>query len=144
MVVAEKVAINPTNNESDVLEFSFPRGVAGFPEALRYGFIYQGLGNMVCMQSIDTPEASFILTPWDTEKLGDTPSLTAEQRACLQASSHEHVMWLLVLNPFADQEWVTANLKAPIAINQDKQIGMQCIRNGAKLELRFPWMRQPQ
>ena len=143
MVVAEEVAVETTDNAPDVLEFSFPRGVAGFPDALRYGFIYQGLGNMVCMPSMDCPEASFILTPWETEKLGDTPTLTAEQRSCLQVSSNEHVMWLLVLNPFADQKWVTANLKAPIAINEEQLIGMQCIRNGANLELRFPWMRQP-
>jgi len=143
MVVAEKVAVEHIDDNQDVREFTFPRGVAGFPDALRYGFIYQGMGNMVCMQSMDSPEASFILTPWDEQKLGEKPTLSKEQRACLQISDDEDAMWLLVLNPFADKDWVTANLKAPIAISESSQLGMQCIRNGAGLDLRFPWMAQP-
>ena len=52
-------------------------------------------------------------------------------------------MWMLVLNPFADKQWVTANLKAPIALNQEQRIGLQHIRHENQLDLRYPWMRQP-
>ncbi len=124
-------------------EFAFPRGVAGFPQAHRFGFIYEGKGNMLCMQSLDFPEASFILTPWDKQKLGEHPTLTKEQRTCLKASEDDVISWMLVLNPFADKEWVTANLRAPVAINESRQTGMQCIFNDDTLKLRYNWMLQP-
>ena len=123
--------------------FNFPQGIAGFPDATQFGFIYEGRGNMVCLQSIDMPEAAFILTPWDEERLGKTPSLSQEQRHCLDLSEESALIWMVVLNPFADPEWVTANLRAPIAINMVSRRGVQCIRQEPDLELRFQWMRQP-
>ena len=97
------------------------------------------------MQSLEQPEAAFILTPWDEKKLGKKPSLTAEQRDCLQLSvdDMDDVMWMLVLNPFADKKWVTANIRAPIALNIHARRGIQCIHQGNELELRYRWMPQP-
>lgn len=132
-----------TDKQADVREFIFPRGLAGFADAFRFAFIYEGKGNMVCLQSLDHPEASFILTSWDTSRLGQPPQLTAEQRDCLRISANEEVRWMIVLNPFADKNWVTANLKAPIAISESTQTGLQCIRNQNNLELRFHWVKQP-
>lgn len=128
-------------------EFVFPRGLAGFGDAHRFGFIYEGQGDMICMQSLDTPEAAFILTPWDEPRLGATPELNAEQRDCLHLTSNEEqgssIMWMLVLNPFADQAWVTANMRAPIALHANAGRGIQCIRHDTSLELRYHWMPQP-
>jgi len=50
---------------------------------------------------------------------------------------------MLVLNPFADKEWVTANLKAPVALNSQSRLGLQCIRQEADLDIRYLWMPQP-
>jgi len=133
----------PTQHLNHMREFLFPRGIAGFPNAKRFAFIYEGKGNMLCLQSIDQAEASFILTPWDTSRLGSTPSLSHEQQECLNIANEEGLQWFVVLNPFADKTWVTANLKAPIAISESEQTGLQCIRNQANLDLRFPWMKQP-
>ncbi len=138
-----KTLSETSNKAAEVREFLFPRGLAGFAEAFRFAFIYEGQGNMLCLQSLDQPEASFILTPWDTSRLGQPPQLSSEQRDCLKISANEEVRWMVVLNPFADKDWVTANLKAPIAINESNQTGLQCIRNQNDLELRFHWMKQP-
>lgn len=135
--------VEAESHEKDLREFIFPRGIAGFPDASHFAFIYEGKGKMLCMQSIDQPEASFILTPWDSKRLGEPPMLTKEQRTCLKTSANEEVLWMLVLNPFADKNWVTANLKAPIAISENTQTGVQCILNNADLELRYQWMPQP-
>jgi len=123
--------------------FRFPQGMAGFSEAREFGFIYQGHGDIVCIQSIDQPEAAFLVTPWDTQRLGPTPILSAEQRQCIQISSQDQVMWMLVLNPFADEQWVTANLKAPVALNPELRMGLQCIRHEADLDIRYRWLAQP-
>ncbi|MDX8387695.1 MAG: flagellar assembly protein FliW [Ghiorsea sp.] len=135
--------VKTASNENDLRTFTFPRGIAGFPGASSFAFIYEGKGQMLCMQSIDQPEASFILTPWDEKRLGSAPVLTKEQRTCLKISANEDVVWMLVLNPFADKQWVTANLKAPIAISESTQTGLQCILNNAGLDLRYQWIPQP-
>jgi len=132
------------NNSNPLREFVFPRGIAGFPNATRFAFIYEGKGEMLCLQSINQAEACFILTPWDTNKLGEPPQLSHEQKTCLNIANDEGLLWFIVLNPFADKTWVTANLKAPIAISETEQTGLQCIRNQADLDIRFPWMKQPQ
>ncbi|HIP06591.1 MAG TPA: flagellar assembly protein FliW [Mariprofundaceae bacterium] len=133
----------PQNLENKLREFTFPRGIAGFSGATRFAFIYEGQGDMLCLQSIDQPEASFILTPWDASRLGQAPQLSKEQLECLSMSETQDIRWFVVLNPFADKTWVTANLKAPIAINEAEQTGLQYIRNQKQLELRYKWMKQP-
>lgn len=127
-------------------EFIFPQGLAGFGDAHRFGFIYEGKGDMICMQSLDSPEAAFILTPWDEQRLGAAPELNAEQKDCLHLTNDgeqgDSIMWMLVLNPFADQAWITANMRAPIALHANEGRGIQCIRHDASLELRYRWMPQ--
>ncbi|WP_231368625.1 flagellar assembly protein FliW [Mariprofundus ferrooxydans] len=123
--------------------FYFPQGMIGFSDAHEYGLIYEGVGKIACLQSIDHPEAAFLLTPWDEPRLGPPPELNREQIQCIDAEDAENVLWMLVLNPFADKQWVTANLKAPVAVNTEKRIGLQCIRSEPELELRFHWMPQP-
>ncbi len=134
----------PGNHDKPLREFVFPRGIAGFPRATRFAFIYEGRGDMLCLQCINQAEACFILTPWDTNRLGTPPQLSSEQKACLNIANDEGLRWFVVLNPFADKHWVTANLKAPIVISEAERTGLQCIRNQADLDIRFPWMKQPQ
>jgi len=141
MLATQKQSLTSADN---VREFEFPRGIAGFPGATRFAFIYEGKGNMLCLQSINQPEASFILTLWDESRLGEPPKISAEQMDCMHISDAQDVQWFVVLNPFADATWVTANLKAPIAISADKQTGLQCILNQKDLDLRYRWMKQPQ
>ncbi len=135
---------NMTESAHDYAEaFHFPQGLAGFSEAKEYGFIYEGQGDIMCLQSIDQPEAAFLITPWNEKRLGSVPALSADLSACLQVDQPADIMWMLVLNPFADKEWVTANLKAPIALNSQSRLGLQCIRQDTDLDIRYPWMAQP-
>ena len=123
--------------------FHFPQGLAGFSDAKDYGFIYEGRGDIICIQSLDRPEAAFLLTPWDQARLGDYPALPSDMAACIEAHADSEIMWMLVLNPFADKVWVTANLKAPIALNTHSRLGIQFIRADANLDIRYHWMRHP-
>lgn len=123
--------------------FLFPQGMAGFSDARQFAFIYQGHGDIVCLQSIDRPEAAFLVTPWDQARLGEQPVLPVDQQACIGGTDSEQILWMVVLNPFADTKWVTANLKAPLAIHLESRIGLQCIRPEPDLNLRYHWMPQP-
>ena len=129
--------------EIDEIEpLCFPHGMVGFPETKKYVVLNSGGGDIVCFQSMEQPEASFLITPWDEARLGSAPALTPDQKNALEYSDTHNILWLLVLNPFADREWVLANLQAPIALNQDTGLGMQCIQADPRLELRFHWMPQ--
>jgi len=128
--------------------YVFPQGLAGFGSAHEFGFIYEGTGDLVCMQSFDQAEAAFILTQWDTQRLGLPPEVSQEQLVCVsltreQLKQSDDVLWMLVLNPFADAEWVTANIRAPILLNTATRRGIQCIQRDTSLPLRYHWMKHP-
>ncbi len=128
----------------DARPWHFPQGIAGFPDARDFGLIYEGRGQVACLQCIDHPEAAFLLTPWDEARLGPPPELDEAQRQCLELEEGGEALWMLVLNPFADPEWVTANLRAPIAFNPQCRLALQLLRADERLDLRHRWMPQPE
>ena len=138
---ATKTVMKPETISNEA--FNFPQGLAGFGEAHEFGFIYEGYGDIVCLQSLDSPEAAFLITPWDEERLGPVPKLPNEQCSCINTQAQNQIMWMLVLNPFSDKQWVTANLRAPIALNMVARLGLQFIRADSELEVRYRWMKQP-
>ena len=121
--------------------YLFPQGLAGFPDDITFAMIYPGQGDYICLQSMDNLDAAFVLTPWDQQRLGLPPALSPDEIRLLQLRPGDVPIWMLVLNPFVDSEWVTANLRAPIVINESARIGMQSIRPEEK-EIRFPWVKQ--
>jgi len=122
--------------------FHFPQGMVGFPDANDYVMLNSGHGDIVCMQATLQVEAAFLVTPWDEHRLGKQPKLAPDQHECLQGPDENKLLWLLVLNPFSDPKWVSANLRAPVAINLDTSLGMQCIQANPQLDLHFHWMQQ--
>ena len=123
--------------------FLFPQGVAGYPTSKHFRFADEDAGGIAVMQSLEEADIAFLTAPWDEERLGPPPALTAEQRHCLKLNSEQKPQWLLILNPFTDAEWVTANLKAPIAISHDSGLALQCVQPEPELALRYRWMPQP-
>jgi len=143
MKTLHQVSATPSGEQNPEMAFHFPQGIAGLPGAHRFAFIYEGHGDIVCLQSLDCPEIAFLLTEWDEERLGPPPAIGDERRTCLGLAEGEEPLWMLVLNPFADKQWVTANLQAPMAINIDGRTGVQCIRPEDDLPIRYQWMEQP-
>ena len=123
--------------------FHFPQGLVGFPGANDYVMLNSGHGDIVCMQATEQAEAAFLVSPWDVNRLGKQPELTSDQKKCLQCRNETRLLWLLVLNPFSDPAWVLANMRAPVAINLDASLGMQCVQANPELDLHFHWMCQP-
>jgi len=142
----QQVASETDANSEDKADkaFEFPQGMAGFPGETRFAFLYDGHGDIICMQSLECPEIAFLLTPWDAERLGPPPAISAERCECLHLAEGEEPFWMLVLNPFADAKWVTANLQAPVALNVEARHGLQCIRVEEELPIRYQWMPQPE
>lgn len=143
MMSAQVAQATACEEAKETEPFIFPQGMAGFSADTRYGFVYEGRGDIVCMQSLDSVLAAFLMTPWDEERLGPPPALTLEQQTCLQLEKGEKPFWMLVLNPFVDEEWVVANMCAPVAINESGRRGVQCIQADPELDLRYRWIPQP-
>ncbi|RMH51205.1 MAG: flagellar assembly protein FliW [Zetaproteobacteria bacterium] len=127
---------------SEAGSYYFPQGLAGFPDDQHFAIIYPGHGDYVCLQSLSNVEVAFVLTPWDQERLGLPPALSPEEIRLLRLRPGDVPIWMLVLNPFVDAEWVTANLRAPIVINERTRLALQYIR-AEEYAIRFPWVRQP-
>ncbi len=121
----------------------FPEGMIGFANAQHYVVLTSGKGDIACFQSTERAEASFLLTPWDKERLRAEPTLQPEHHEILEYQAGDHLLWLIVLNPFTDPNWVLANLQAPVVINQRNHRGMQCIQVNSELSLHYHWMPQP-
>ncbi|MDQ6964593.1 MAG: flagellar assembly protein FliW [Mariprofundales bacterium] len=139
----EQVDSDQAHLEQDASQgsYSFPQGLAGFPDDQNFAIIYPGYGDCICLQSLDNLDAAFVLTPWDQQRLGLPPSLSPDEIRLLKLRPGDVPIWMLVLNPFVDSDWVTANLRAPIVINEDARIALQLIRVD-EYEIRFPWIRQ--
>jgi len=140
MINALKSSLSTKEEEDHTLYF--PQGMAGFEDAHDFGFADSVEGGIACLRSVERPEAKFLVAMWDEATLGACPELTRDQRQCLMLSESEQPLWLLVLNAFADPEWILANMRAPVAINADKGRGMQCIRPEPGLQLRHRWIQK--
>jgi len=130
-------------NEAPPEPFFFPRGIAGFSHAHRFAVLYPGRGKVACLQALDAPEVALLVTSWDESRLGAPPKLPPDARKALDAACSDAITWLIVLNPFADPEWLTANIRAPIAICECTRRGVQIVRD-EELPLRMRWQRKPQ
>ena len=121
--------------------FLFSDGVIGFSEAKHFALLYQGRGDIACLQCVDSYEPALLVTPWDDEKLGEYPKeVFFSKVGCLLT---ENMLHLIVLNPYAIPGWVTANIRAPIIIDASSGRGEQLILPDESLPIRMKWFELP-
>lgn len=137
------VAFSGPREDLEERVFSFPHGIIGFSEAKRFGLIYQGYGDVACLQCIDHIKPALLVTPWDTARLGPAPGCECFSGVTDNNMRATDLLWLLVLNPHVDEGWVVANIRAPIAIDGQRAQGMQVILPDEKLPLRMKWLELP-
>ncbi len=119
--------------------FLFPDGIIGFPDAKHFALIYQGYGDVACLQCVDSYEPALLVTPWDCDRLGALPAGEVLPEVISNKSSKD-MLWLVVLNPNADARWVTANIRAPIVIDEKTGNGLQFILPDESLPVRMKWI----
>lgn len=107
---------------------SFPSGVPGFLEEKSFIIIpFTEDGLLQILQSVITPGLGFVVTnpfhffpDYDFE-------LEEDSVGKLQIESEKEITVLSILNVHEDFKQTTANLQAPVVINDKKQIGKQVI-----------------
>ncbi|MFD2615836.1 flagellar assembly protein FliW [Terrilactibacillus laevilacticus] len=120
-------------HENEII--SFPQGIPGFLE--EKAFIIQPFGEaFFILQSIKDPQVAFVVTSpfiYFKDYEVDLPDPLIEQLEINDAKEVGVFVIVHIHDPFKDS---TVNLKAPIIINQRKQIGKQYIINDTTYKTR--------
>lgn len=125
-------------NKDDIIHF--PSGIPGFLDEKEFYILPLEGTDLFVLQSVKTPELAFIVTdPFVLlpQYEFDLPDETIEK---LEIQTEKDVVTFAILTlrePFKD---TTANLQAPLVINQTKKLGKQVILNQTSYQTRHKIM----
>jgi flagellar assembly factor FliW len=119
----------------------FPDGIPGFESCRRFVLLAsEGFAPLQRIDSQDGPPASFLCI----DPRGVVPGYTCRPSALdlqrLEATDTTRLLWLAIVTVEPDGT-VSANLRAPIAINPDRMIGRQVLPNDAAYAIRHILLR---
>jgi flagellar assembly factor FliW len=107
---------------------TFPQGLVGMPQLRRFALI-DGRGPFRWMQSLDDPDATFVVIDSD-EVVSDYEihPATEELRLVMEPDEPVALCALLVVTvPRDEPERITANLMAPLLVNPERRLGVQAV-----------------
>lgn len=118
---------------------SFPEGLLGFNELRRFVLLDDPSDEIFAwLQSCEEPGIAFPLLEPELFATGYKIQLTKHDLEVLQMASQEGVRYFTIITIPQDPTQMTANLKAPIAINVDKRVARQCVLQDNSLAIREP------
>jgi flagellar assembly factor FliW len=123
-------------NEEQVLHFN--TGIPGFIDEKKFCILPIEETPLFVLQSVKSAETAFILTePFSffTDYEFDLPEEVTE---ALSISSDKDVAVFAILTVQEPFEKTTANLQAPVVINQKEKQGKQVILNGTSYTTKHP------
>lgn len=123
-------------DENEIVDFE--EGIPGFENEKKFVIIPMGLDlPFFTLQSVENQAAAFIVTsPFDiytTYEFELGKNILEE----LQIQNEEQVRVYTILAIHGEMEKITANLKAPIVINLEKNIGKQIILENFGYDVRY-------
>jgi flagellar assembly factor FliW len=107
---------------------SFPQGLVGLPQLHRFVLI-EGKGPFQWMQSLDNPDATFVVIDSD-EVVSDYAIHPSREdiAVVMQAEEPAPLCALLIVTvPREAPERMTANLMAPLIVNTERRVGVQAV-----------------
>ncbi len=117
----------------------FPEGLLGFSHFKKFIFVSDPTDDVfVWLQSCDKKEVAFPVIEAGFITETDKLALTAADRQKLALEELEVADFYCIVRVTSEAEGMTANLKAPIVINQKDRIGYQFIMANQKLQVQFP------
>jgi flagellar assembly factor FliW len=115
---------------------TFPEGIPGFESCRRFVLILADeLSPLSCLQALDAPYPSFLAADPATVSAEYRPQLSPADRIVL-GSDDGQPLWLVILTLGLHQ--VTANLRAPVAINPVTMTGRQVLLDDPDYSVCFP------
>lgn len=117
----------------------FPEGLLGFSHFKKFVFVNDPSDDVfVWLQSCDKKEVAFPVIEagfiTDIENL----ELTKADRERLSLDENEQPSFYCIVRITTEAQGMTANLKAPIVINQKDRVGYQFIMANQKLQVQYP------
>ena len=119
---------------SDV-QVEFPYGLPAFETERRFRLIDRE--PLLFLESLTTPDLSFLLLPISLIDPDYRLALTAEDRAALQMSAESRLLSLAVITAAEDSP-PTANLLAPVVVNLDCGRALQAVRSDSEYSHKHP------
>lgn len=117
----------------------FPEGLLGFNELRRFVLLDDPTDEIFAwLQSCEEPGIAFPLLEPELFATGYKIQLTKHDLEILQMPNAEGVRYFTIITIPQDPTQMTANLKAPIAINVDKRVARQCVLQDNSLAIREP------
>ncbi len=105
---------------------AFPEGVPGFEGCQRFVIVTAPtLDPLTCLQSLDDPHPSFLAVDPRLVVPDYHLELPPAARHRLEARDDDRLVWLALVRLDADTALV--NLRAPVAVNPRRMIGVQVI-----------------
>ncbi|KON86289.1 flagellar assembly protein FliW [Sporosarcina globispora] len=127
MIIQTKFHGEQEINRNDIIYFA--SGIPGFLEEKEFYLLHLEETDLFVLQSVKTPEIAFIVTdPFALypQYEFDLPEETIEKLEIQLDKDVATFAILTVREPFQE---TTANLQAPLVINQTKKLGKQVILN---------------
>ena len=124
-------------SDDDIM--TFPEGIPGFEELKRFTLLSIGedFVNFFLLQSVDRPEISFIVTDPFVIYNGYEVHIEDDDLELLGITSPDTVLTLAIAVIPEDPKDIRVNLKAPVIINVDKQLGKQILQQNESLPIRY-------
>jgi flagellar assembly factor FliW len=115
-----------------------PLGMIGFPHLHRYLlFPHRADSPFFWLQSMDRPDLAFVLTNPLLFEPNYQITLSNSDRKLLELSDPNQIqVWVVVTIPHGSPESMTANLKAPVAVNLSNRIMAQIILENSDYPLK--------
>lgn len=119
---------------------SFPETIPGFEDSSKYIIIrfYDDDDSLLCLQSISKTEVAFVLLNPFYMVPDYKPSFSQDDLSLLQANEDTPLAFYAIAVVHEDWKDSTINLRCPIAVNPEKQLGKQLIMDDTLYSMRQP------
>lgn len=122
---------------SDVI--TFPEGLLGFNELRQFVLLDDPSDEIFAwLQSCEEPGIAFPVLEPELFASQYSISLTKHDLELLKSNNNDGVRYFSIITIPQDPTQMTANLKAPIAINVSKRLARQCVLQDNALAIREP------
>ncbi len=126
---------------------TFIKGIPGFEEYKKYVLLpadEKGESPFFFLQSIEVEEVSFLLL--DTFSFFKEYDVRLEDTVIdqLQIEKPENVIVLTTVTVLSELKTATTNLKAPLVLNHNKQLGMQIVHDNKQYMIKQPLFHNSQ
>ena len=121
---------------------TFPNGLLGFKDVRDYILIDPSENSpLKWLQSVDVPELAFVVTDPLLFKPDYEIRIYRTDLEDIEVTDPDHVIQLVIVTVPRDPSKMTANLKGPLLINTENNMGKQLVLDDSEYELKYQLLK---